>query len=189
MTRIKPRAIPADTRHTLNATISCTRSPNTLLRGGGENVLLSSASFAHAHILVAGCNRTFSTAPSLSSFLSIQSFADRFPRLACIASSRRDVYRRTLFPTSRHTSCLPAFSGSPQRPLARSPRLVGLSSANFAAAKNATAITSEEILISIPCEPNVSRSPSLFKRSTPLSSAPSPDNLYCTPHEEGEPAA
>lgn len=74
--------------------------------------------------------------------------------------------------------------------LSRAPRLVGLSSANVAAAKNGTAITSKEILISIlTCEPNVSRNPSLFKRSTPWSSAPSPDNLYCTPHEEVEPAA
>src|ERR1700747_3367654 len=51
------------------------------VRGGGENVLLSSASLAHAPILVAGCNRTSFAAPSLSSFMSIQKLSRSFPAL------------------------------------------------------------------------------------------------------------
>jgi hypothetical protein len=83
------------------------------------------------------------------------------------------------------------FLGSPQPPPCASLRLVGLSSASVAAAKNARAIISKEFLMSILTEASemLAEILPLFKPSVSWSSAVSPDKLSCQPHKELELAA
>src|SRR6516162_10173970 len=117
-------------------------------RGGGENVALSSVSFAHAPSMVAGCNRTSFTAPSLSSFMSIQKLSRSFPArcahcfivLRCFSMNSLPNFSSYVLP-----SRVFRFASTAVR---ASCRLVAWSSARVAATRNATALTTKEILMS-----------------------------------------
>src|SRR6516162_563485 len=117
-------------------------------RGGGENVALSSVSFAHAPSLVAGCNRTSFTAPSLSSFMSIQKLSRSFPArcahcfivLRCFSMNSLPNFSSYVLPSRVFRFASTAVRASCS--------LVAWSSARVAATSNATAITTKEILMS-----------------------------------------